>query len=144
MGYDLMLFRTKDHEIGIEEKTLFHKQYTEKDGEILIPYISREVNAKEVLYMHKAYWLGNIIEELGVETKDFIYLSRDVMKIILDRSKECVKHKGDDWYVRHHFNIKWLSSYEEMVIWEQMSYFNRVMGNLLRNEKETHYWYLKP
>ena len=143
MGYDLMLFRTKDHEIGVEEKTLFHKQYTEKDGEILIPYISRDVNAKEVLYMHKAYWLGNIIEELGVETKDFIYLSRNVMKIILDKSKECSRTKDKSLFKRY-FNIGYLSSYEEMVMWEQLSYFNRVMGNLLRNEKETHYWYLKP
>lgn len=143
MGYDVLLYRTPDKEINIEEKTIL-KSYEKSDGEIeKYPIIERKVKAKEVLWLHKAYWLGNIIEKKGIETKYFIYLSKNDLKDILNKSKQCLKTK-DEYFVNKYFDTVVLSSYEEYVIWEQFKKFNRVVGNLIRNEKEVHYWYLKP
>ena len=142
MGYDIYIFRTKDKNIDVEEKTLI-KEYEKSNGEIVrYPDVERKVKAKEVLWLHKAYWLGNIIEEKGIETKYFIYLSKRNMEDILKKSKECLKEK-DEYLVNSYFHTGVLSSYEEFVIWEQFAQFNRVMGNLLKNNKDIHYWYLK-
>ena len=141
MGYDVIIYRTKDKNINVEEKTIL-KEYESKAEIKQYPDIEREVNAKEVLWLHKAYWLGNIIQEKGIETKYFIYLSKRDMEDILEKSKECLRTK-DEYLVRKYFHTGVLSSYEEFVIWEQFAHFNRCMGNLLRNNKEVHYWYLK-
>lgn len=143
MGYDVWLFRTKEKEITVEEKTVI-REYERKDGGIeRYPDIVRNVKDKEVLWLHKAYWLGNIIEEKGIETKHFYYLSKADMLDILRKSKECLRTRNE-YLVNRYFHTGVLTSYEEMVIWEQFKYFNRVMGRLLKNENATHYWYLKP
>ena len=143
MGYDVFIYRTKDKDIDVEEKTII-KEYERRDGGVeQYSDIERCVKAKEVLWLHKAYWLGNIIKEKGVESKYFIYLSKNDLRDILEKSKECLREK-DEYLVNRYFHTGVLSSYEEFVIWEQFKYFNRVVGNLLKSDKETHYWYLKP
>ena len=142
MGYDCILFRTPDKEIKVEEKRFFRKAYSREKGQYEFPDVSREVKAKEVLWMHKAYWLGNIIAEKGQDAGDFLYLSKRDMQDILDKSKECLRER-DEYLFKRYFHIGYLTSYEEMVMWEQLASFNRIMGNLLRNDNEVHYWYLK-
>lgn len=142
MGYDCILYRTRDKEIEIEERTVLKEYETKNDGIKYYSDIEREVKAQEVLWLHKAYWLGNIIEEKGIETKYFIYLSKNNLNDILRKSKECLKERNE-YLVNRYFHTGALSSYEEFVIWEQFAQFNRVMGNLLRNNKDIHYWYLK-
>lgn len=143
MGYDVIMFRTPEKEIKVEEKLFFREGYSREKGRIEIPDTRKEVKAKEVLWLHKAYWLGNIIEEKGKDAGAFLYLSKEDMEDILMKSKE-VLNKRAEWLFKRYFNIGYLTSYEEMVMWEQLAHFNRVMGNLLRNENEVHYWYLKP
>lgn len=142
MGYDVFIFRTREKAIRVEEKTTIREYETRNDGIKTYPDKTKEVKDQEVLWMPKAYWLGNIIEEIGTDAGDFIYLSKANMLEILRKSKECLKEKNE-YLVNRHFHTGVLSSYEEFVIWEQFAYFNRVMGNLLRNEKDIHYWYLK-
>lgn len=143
MGYDCILFRTPEKEITVEEKLSFRRVYTLGEGLHDSPVIRRDVTAKEILWLYKAYWLVNIIEEIGEDAKDFIYLSKENMRTILYKSMECGKNK-EEWRVKKHFHTGPLTSYEDMVIWEQFKYFNRVVSQLLRNQREVHYWYLKP
>lgn len=123
MGYDVTIYRTEKQEIKIE---------------------NNNVQAKEVLYMRKPYWLGNAIQKHGEDhDKHFIHLTPYNLHKIIKGTKECLQHKEDTYYTKKHFDIGYLSSYEEMVIYPQMAYFNQVMCNLLRNKTEKHYWYLK-
>lgn len=123
MGYDCIIYRTKEQEISIKDD---------------------EVQANEVFYMGKPYWLGNAIAKHGTDHDEhFIYLTPYDLQKIINGTKECLQHKDDTYYIKKHFDIGYLSSYEEMVIYPQMAYFNQVMCNLLRNKKENHYWYLK-
>lgn len=143
MGYDVFLYRTKDKEIKVEEKTIIDEYMTKNDGIRRYSDIRRVIKAKEVLWLHKAYWLGNIIEEIGTPTEYFIYLTKNDMKHILKLSRECAKYQHS-WLVNKYFHTGCLTSYEDMVIWEQFKYFNRCMSQLLRNKTDVHYWYLKP
>lgn len=138
MGYEVYIYRTPELEITTTETLKFRQVKDE-----MVPYTEKDVDAKEVLYMSKAYWLGNAIKEHGTDAGEFIYLHSTDMERILELSKDCLMNKGDAHYVDMKFHIGYLSSYEDMVIWEQFAYFNRCVGNLLRNKNEEHYWYLK-
>ena len=123
MGYDLIIYRTKEPEIQIQDN---------------------KIQAHEVLYMHKPYWLGNAMQKHGTDHDEhFIHLTPEALEAITLKVKECLTHKGDHYYIRKNFHTGYLTSYEEMVIYPQMAYFNQVMCNLLRNKREKHYWYLK-
>ena len=70
-------------------------------------------------------------------------MTPEALREITFKVKECLRNKPDHWYIRKNFHTGMLTSYEEMVIYSQMAYFNQVMCNLIKNKKEKHYWYLK-
>lgn len=108
------------------------------------------VNAKELIALRKENWLHNRLIEIGKQklgkTYDelncmYIPVTREELYEILEDSKRCVKEK-DEFLVQDLFDVgMFYSNHDFDWCMEGMTHFNRVMGNCLRNEKETEYFY---
>lgn len=131
---------------------LDHAILRNKTGEF--PEINPEngefVKAKELITLRKEYWLHNRIMDIGVEKTgkkvedlncEYIPLTREELYEILEDSKRCVKEK-DEFLVQRLFDVgMFYSNHDFDWCMEGMAHFNRVMGNCLRSEKETCYFY---
>lgn len=105
---------------------------------------------KEIISLRKAYWLQNRLLEIGKEKTgktdeelnlEYIPLTKEELEDILEDSKRCVKEK-EEYLVCRLFGVgMFYSNHDFDWCIEQMKYFNRVIGNCLRNKKETYYFY---
>lgn len=130
---------------------LDHAILRNKTGEV--PEINEKgefIKAKELISLRKEYWLHNRVMEIAIEKTgkeledlncEYIPLTREELCEILEDSKRCVREK-DESLVQRLFNVgMFYSNHDFDWCIEGMIYFNRVMGNCLRNKKETNYFY---
>ena len=131
---------------------LDHAILRNKTGETpeIDPKTGEFIKAKEIISIRKEYWLHNRIMKIAVEKTgktvdelncEYIPITREELYDILEDSKRCVKEK-DEFLVQRLFDVgMFYSNHDFDWCMEGMTYFNRVMGNCLRNQKETNYFY---
>ena len=105
---------------------------------------------EEICYLRKAYWLHNIILDIGMEKLDvkdkdelntkFIPLTREELQDIVQKGKEVTSTKSI-FMLDEYFDYEVYSDNELSCVIQDIKEWNMIMHRYLRNSKKTEYYY---
>lgn len=107
------------------------------------------INAEELLYLRKCYWLHNRILPLGVNKLKlniddlnckYIPITKEEFKKIVSESKEVV-NSNSEVLLKYYFDYTPYNEEDFEFIIKNMSEFNKIISRYLKNSKKVEYWY---